>query len=148
MYKWLSIINSIFTHLTYVHNFSSYLRVSVLPVLLMVTMLFKSLTLQLWSCRYLHILTINTLLEIQSIVFFFFFYVKLSSIMPIKLSGVHNTVALLLCWLCIRWLLMWSTNPWKSAITWKPMTGRLWLWLPFMALVFNYNHCCAWCVHC
>lgn len=54
-----------------------------------------------------------------------------------QVNGVHNTVALLLRCMCIRWLLMLSTNLWRSAITWKPMTGSLWLWLPFMALVFT-----------
>lgn len=37
MYKCSNIINSIFTHLTHIHNFPSYLRVSLLPLLLMFT---------------------------------------------------------------------------------------------------------------
>lgn len=63
-----------------------------------------------------------------------------------QVSGVHNTVALLLCCLCIRWLLMWSTNPWRSAITWKPMTGTSMVVTTFNGSSFNYTHCYTGCV--
>lgn len=95
------------------------------------------------TCRYTYApFTINTLLRT-------FFKCETFKYNADQVSGVHNTVALLLCCLCIRWLLMWSTNLWRSAITRKPMTGRLWLCdYLFLAQVLTFSHCYTWCVHC